>query len=110
MITCVITYEIEPFQQEDFAQYARSWGQVIPQCGAELYGYFAPYEGSSTTAYGIYSLPSLAAYEAYRARLAAHPEGRANYDFAAEKRFIRREDRIFLTCASSPHAESTKIG
>jgi len=45
-------------------------------------GYFAPHEGSSTTAYGIYSIESLAAYEQYRARLAADPLGRENYAFA----------------------------
>ena len=38
-----------------------------------MIGYFAPHEGSSTTAYGIYNIDSLAAYEAYRARLAADP-------------------------------------
>ena len=105
MITCVIAYDIAPFRQQAFADYARAWGQVIPRCGAELFGYFAPHEGSATTAYGIYSLPDLAAYEAYRARLAAHPEGRQNYDFAAAEGFIRREDRLFLKRVSGPHAE-----
>jgi len=105
MITCVIAYDIAPFRQQAFADYARAWGQVIPRCGAELFGYFAPHEGSATTAYGIYSLPDLAAYEAYRARLADHPEGRKNYDFAAAEGFIRREDRLFLKRVSGPHAE-----
>lgn len=99
MITCFIRYEIEPFQRADFAQYARVWGEAIPRCGADLIGYFGPHEGSATTAYGVYSIESLAAYEAYRARLAADPQGRENYDFAASRRFIRREDRIFLSRA-----------
>ena len=105
MITCFIRYEIDPFQKDEFAQYARNWGQAIPDCGADLIGYFAPHEGSATTAYGIYSLPSLADYEAYRARLAAHPVGQQNYAYAKERKFIRREDRIFLRCASTPHAK-----
>lgn len=104
MITCFIRYEIDPYQKDAFREYARNWGQAIPRCGADLVGYFAPHEGSATTAYGVYHLENLAAYEAYRARLAADPTGRSNYEFAREKRFILREDRIFLKLASAPHA------
>jgi hypothetical protein len=95
-ITCVIRYEIDPFKQAEFEQYARTWGRAIPRCGADLIGYFAPHEGSSTTAYGIYNIDSLAAYEAYRARLAADALGRENYAFARRERFLLREERIFL--------------
>jgi hypothetical protein len=104
MITCIITYDIDPFQKAAFETYARGWGQAIPRCGADLIGYFAPHEGSATTAYGIYTLPSLAAYEAYKARLAADPIGQENYAFAQRERFIRREDRVFVKLASAPHA------
>ena len=104
MIACFIRYEIDPFRKELFETYARNWGQAIPRCGADLIGYFAPHEGSATTAYGVYSIESLAAYEAYRARLAADPLGQENYCFAREEQFIRREDRIFLKLASAPHA------
>lgn len=104
MITCFIRYQIEPFSQTAFEAYARGWGQAIPACGAELIGYFAPYEGSSTTAYGVYNIESLAAYEAYRARLKASSLGRETFALAERERFIRREDRIFLKKVSEPHA------
>src|SRR5712664_787441 len=104
MITCFIRYEIDPFKALAFEEYARNWGQAIPRCGADLVGYFAPHEGSATTAYGVYHIESLAAYEAYRARLAADPLGKANYEFAREKRFILREDRVFLKLVSAAHA------
>ena len=104
MITCFIRYEIDPFKVTEFEEYARNWGQIIPRCGATLVGYFAPHEGSSTTAYGVYSIESLAAYEAYRARLRDDPLGRENYAFAKRERFIHKEERIFLRLASSPHA------
>ena len=104
-ITCFIRYEIDPFGRQAFEQYARNWGQVIPRCGADLIGYFAPHEGSATTAYGVYNIDSLAAYEAYRARLAVDPGGRENFELARREQFIRREDRIFLKLASAPHAE-----
>ena len=103
MITCFIRYEIDPHRTAAFEEYARAWGQAIPRCGADLIGYFAPHEGSATTAYGLYSLPSLAAYEAYRARLRDDPAGRANFEFARKERFIRKEDRLFLRLASAPH-------
>jgi hypothetical protein len=104
MLTCCIRYEIDPFKREQFAQYARTWGQAIPRCGADLIGYFAPHEGSLTTAYALYNIESLAAYEAYRARLAADPLGKENFEYARRERFILREDRIFLKLASAPHA------
>ncbi|WP_157017659.1 NIPSNAP family protein [Mesorhizobium xinjiangense] len=104
-MTCFIRYEIDPFKREAFEQYARNWGQAIPRCGADLIGYFAPHEGSATTAYGVYTIDSLAAYEAYRARLASDPLGRENYEFARKERFILKEDRIFLKLASAPHAQ-----
>ncbi|WP_460447970.1 NIPSNAP family protein [Alsobacter sp. SYSU BS001988] len=107
MITCFIRYEIDPFGTQAFETYARNWGQAIPRCGADLIGYFAPHEGSSTTAYGVYSIESLAAYEAYRARLRDDPLGRENYAFARKERFIRKEDRIFLRLASAPHARGS---
>jgi NIPSNAP len=104
MITCFIRYEIDPFKREAFAEYAANWGQAIPRCGADLVGYFGPHEGSATTAYGVYNIESLAAYEQYRARLAADPLGKENYEFASRERFILKEDRLFLICVSTPQA------
>lgn len=97
MITCFIRYDIEPWGRDAFVDYARNWGEAIPRCGADLIGYFAPHEGSATTAYGVYNIADLAEYEAYRARLKADPLGQRNFAFAQSEHFIRREDRIFLT-------------
>jgi len=96
MLTCIIRYEIDPLKRADFVRYARNWGTAIPRCGADLVGYYAPKEGSSTLAYGIYNTASLAEYERYRARLAADPVGRENYEFAQSERFLLREDRTWL--------------
>ena len=96
MLTCFIRYEIDPWEVEAFKRYAQTWNEAIPRCGADLIGYFAPAEGSATTAYGLYNIESLAAYEAYRARLRDDAAGRTNFEFARERRFIRREERFFL--------------
>ncbi len=103
MITCFIRYHIDPTKRAEFVQYAKNWGEAIPRAGADLVGYFAPYEGSSTLAYGVYHIESLAAYEAYRARLARDPLGRENYEFAMREKFLLREDRTFLKLVSVPH-------
>jgi hypothetical protein len=108
MITCFIRYEIDPFKTAAFEEYARNWGQAIPRCGADLIGYFAPHEGSATTAYAAYNIEDLAAYERYRARLKVDPLGQENYAFSKKEQFIRKEDRIFLRLVSAPHATLLK--
>ena len=107
MLTCVIRYHIDPTKKSQFEAYARNWGQAIPRCGADLIGYYAPHEGSSTLAYGIYNVGNLAEYEAYRARLAEDPLGRENYAFAQKEKFLLREDRTWLRLASAPHGGGT---
>lgn len=95
-ITCFIRYQIDPFQRTAFREYAESWGRIIPRCGGKLLGYFLPHEGTSDIAWGLIGFESLAAYESYRARLKADPEGRANFEFAQQRRFILREERTFV--------------
>lgn len=94
-MTCFIRYEIDPFQREAFKEYAENWGRIIPRCGGNLIGYFLPMEGTNYEAWGLIAFDSLAAYEAYRARLKTDEEGRANFRMAQEKRFILREERSF---------------
>lgn len=94
-ITCFIRYRIDPFQREQFRQYAENWGRIIPRCGGNLIGYFLPHEGTNDEAWGLVAFDSLAAYEAYRMRLRTDPESRANFALAQEQRFILREERTF---------------
>ena len=94
-ITCFIRYRIDPFQRDAFKTYAENWGRIIPRCGGHLVGYFLPHEGTNDIAWGLIAFASLAAYEAYRARLKSDAEGRANFAFAQERRFIVSEERSF---------------
>lgn len=95
-ITCFIRYQIDPFQREDFRRYAENWGRIIPRCGGSLIGYFLPHEGTNDVAWGLIAFDSLAAYEAYRARLRADKEARENFALAQSKRLILREERTFV--------------
>ena len=96
-ITCFIRYEIDPFQRDAFNEYAERWGRIIPRCGGDLVGYFLPHEGTNYVAWGLIAFESLAAYEAYRARLRTDPEARENFAMAQAKRLILREERTFVT-------------
>ncbi|MGI9487809.1 MAG: NIPSNAP family protein [Geminicoccaceae bacterium] len=95
-ITCFIRYEIDPHQRDAFETYAERWTSIIPRCGGDLVGYFLPHEGTNNIAYGLISFDSLADYETYRTKLKADEEGRTNFTFAAEQRFILKEERSFL--------------
>lgn len=97
MITCCIRYVIDPFQRDAFAAYARRWSTIIPRCGGDLIGYFLPHEGTNNIALALISFPSLAAYEAYRARLRDDADGAANFATAQAQRFILSEERTFLS-------------
>jgi hypothetical protein len=95
-ITVFIRYEIDPFKAREFEAYVRRWGEIIPKCGGDLVGYWMPHEGTNRVAYGLISFASLAAYEAYRARIKTDADGAANFAFAQEHRFIQSEERTFL--------------
>ncbi|MGA7924788.1 MAG: NIPSNAP family protein [Candidatus Sulfotelmatobacter sp.] len=95
-ITCFIRYQIDPFQRNEFKKYAETWGRIIPRCGGQLIGYFLPYEGTNDVAWGLIAFESLAAYEAYRARLRSDPEARENFAMAQSKKLIVREERNFV--------------
>lgn len=95
-ITCIIRYQIDPFQRDEFKAYAEHWGRIIPRAGGRLLGYFLPYEGTNDVAWGLIAFDSLASYEQYKLRLKADPEAQENFRFAKEKRFILREERNFV--------------
>jgi len=95
-VTCLIRYEIDPYQREAFREYAENWGRIIPRCGGHLIGYFLPSEGTNDVAWALIGFESLADYETYRTRLKADPEGRDNFMMAQTKRFILHETRTFV--------------
>lgn len=95
-IVCCIRYVLDPFKLEKFDVYARNWNEIIPRCGGDLLGYFAPHEGTNNIAMALIGFDSLAAYEAYRARIKADTAGAENFAFAQAEKFIVSEQRTFL--------------
>lgn len=89
-ITCLIRYEIDLFQRDNFKQYAENWACIIPRCGGNLLGYFLPYEGTNNIAWGAIAFDNLARYEVYRSKLKLDSDGKANFAFAQQEHFILR--------------------
>lgn len=107
-MTCVIRYQIDPFQRDAFEEYAQNWGRIIPRCGGHLVGYFLPHEGTNDVAWGLIAFDGLASYEAYRTRLKGDPEARKNFAMAHTKRFILREERNFVEVVDGTFAIAPK--
>jgi hypothetical protein len=95
-VTVFIRYQIDPFKRAQFEIYAKRWLSIIPTCGGDCLGYWMPHEGTNNIAFGLISFESLAAYEAYRAKLREDREGLANFGFAEENQLILAEERTFL--------------
>jgi NIPSNAP protein len=108
-ITCVIRYQIDPYQRDAFRQYAEAWGRIIPRCGGHLVGYFLPHEGTNDIGWGLIAFDSLAAYEEYKARLRNDAEARDNFNTATAKRFILREERNFVEIVDSTFGKPSTL-
>jgi len=95
-ITCVIRYEIDPFQRDGFKEVRRELGPYHSSMRRAPCRVFSSHEGTNYVAWGLIAFDSLAAYETYRARLKSDPEARENFAMAQTKRFILREERNFV--------------
>ena len=109
-ITCVIRYQIDPFQRDAFKKYAENWGRIIPRCGGHLVGYFLPYEGTNDVGWGLIAFDSLASYERYKIRLRSDAEAIENFAMARTKRFILREERNFVEVVEGTFGVPSALG
>ena len=108
-LTCIIRYQIDPFQRDAFKKYAENWRRIIPRCGGHLVGYFLPSEGTNDVAWGLIAFDSLASYEAYRARLKKDTEARDNFTMAESERLILREERNFVEVVDGTFGLPSKL-
>lgn len=74
MITCFVDYRIDPAKTAAFEKFARAWMYLVDRHGGTHHGYFLPSEGASDRALALFSFPSFAAYEAYRALFGVDPQ------------------------------------
>ncbi len=75
MITLHLRYTIDPNKLSDVRAYVEGEMQPISESGGNIVGYYLPtdFAGATNEAFGVIDFPSLAEYEIYRAKLAAHP-------------------------------------
>jgi NIPSNAP len=96
MITCHIRYVIDPYQLDAFERFARRWITLVNRSGGTHHGYFLPAEGASDEAIALFTFPSLAEYERYRARFDSDPDFLEANRIRDETRFVVRYERTFL--------------
>jgi hypothetical protein len=97
MITIHLRYEIDADQLDVFTEYGRAWIRLVAKHGGTHHGYFLPSEGDSDEAFALFTFPSLAEYEKYRAASMTDPECLEAFDLARRTGCIRRYERRFLS-------------
>ena len=96
MITCVVTYIIDPAKTEPFERFATEWMRLVNAHGGTHHGYFLPGEGASDKALALFSFPSLADYEDYRALFDVDPEFIAADRIRDDSGCVLRYERTFM--------------
>ncbi|HET7083824.1 MAG TPA: NIPSNAP family protein [Rhizomicrobium sp.] len=96
MISCFVRYVLDPHKLGEFEDYARLWIAIVHRMGGTHHGYFLPGEGANNIAVALFSFPSLAAYENYRARMTSDPECVAAFELDRRNRSIISYERSFM--------------
>jgi NIPSNAP len=96
MITCYLKYVLDPYKLADFEAYAKLWIPLVNKMGGQHHGYFMPHEGANNIGFALFSFPSLAEYEEYRAKIPNDPECQAVMDLAERTRCIISFERSFM--------------
>ena len=96
MITCVVEYVIDPAKIDAFERFGRRWMDLVDRHGGTHHGYFLPAEGASDKALALFSFPSLAEYERYRARFGTDPDFIDADRIRDESGCVLRYERSFM--------------
>lgn len=96
MVTCYLRYVLDPFKLKEFETYGKMWIPLVERFGGKHHGYFLPSEGANDIALALFSFPSLAAYETYRAKAASDPECLAAIRYYEETKCFLSYERSFF--------------
>ena len=98
MVTLCIRYTLDANKLADFEVYARALPAQIERAGGKVAGYYLPTKlaGPTNSALGLIDFANLAAYEAYRGKLAADPDAAQNLRRAEAAGCILNEERSFI--------------
>ena len=86
MYTLILKYTINPDKLAAWKTYAEAEFAPITECGGKITGYYAPTEfaGATSECFATIDVGTMAEYEVYRAKLAAHPKHKENAAKVAE--------------------------
>lgn len=87
---------IDPSKLKEFETYGKMWIPLVEKFGGKHHGYFMPHEGANNIALALFSFPSLASYETYRASSASDPECQAAMHYCRETRCYISYERSFM--------------
>lgn len=96
MVTCYLKYVIDPYKLKEFEHYAKLWIPLVNKFGGTHNGYFLPSEGANNIALALFTFPSLATYEEYRAKSLENEECIQAFKFAEESKCIISYERSFF--------------
>src|SRR6202046_1150432 len=96
MITWFGEYVIDPAQIEAFERFGRRRIELVDSHGGMHHRYFLPAEGASDKALALFSFPSLAAYEQYRALFGSDPDFIEADRLRADSGCVLRYERTFM--------------
>jgi NIPSNAP len=105
MITCVVNYTIDSAKVADFERFAKAWIRLVNSHGGTHHGYFLPGEGASDQALALFSFPSLADYERYRALFGIDPDFIAADRIRDDSGCVARYERTFMRPVLSADAD-----
>jgi hypothetical protein len=80
MYTLFLRYTIDPNKLSDWRTYAQAEFGPIAESGGRITGYYAPtdFAGETSQAFATIDVGTMAEYEVYRQKLAAHPTHQEN--------------------------------
>jgi hypothetical protein len=80
MYTLFLRYTIDPNKLADWRTYAEAEFEPITESGGRISGYYSPtdFSGETSEAFATIDVGTMAEYEVYRAKLAAHPKHQEN--------------------------------
>jgi NIPSNAP len=68
-----VQYIVDPFKIKAFVIYGKILIPRVEKFGGQYHGYFRPHEGADNIAMALFSFPSFATYEKYRASAISDP-------------------------------------
>jgi hypothetical protein len=96
MITILVTYVVDPANITAFEAFAEAWVRLVTRHGGTHHGYYVATEGAADTALALFSFPSAAHYDRYRARFGVDPEFNAAEALRDDTGCVVRYERTVL--------------